>query len=691
MFNKFEILTQSSNWYLLLCVGFGLFYAFLFYNKSIIENKIITWLLAGIRFLVVSIICFLMLEPLVKTITNEFEKPIYLIALDNSESVGMMYSKNQQAEIVTKLKELIPSLQKQDADVQFRTIDNQSDINKPFSFNAKSSNYQELLSNIENDFENRNLAEVILVGDGIFNQGISPTYKNYPFKISTVGLGNTTPKKDIAISSLVYNKTTFLGNKFPLEIQINNVGFKNTTVNVSVNNNSKTIVQQTLTLKDGNNQLQFLIDANQKGMQHYVVEVKPVKGEYTTQNNQRHAYIEVIDGKEKVLLVAATPHPDIKAIKSTLDKIDNIELTLYIPEINTFKDDKYDLVIFHQIPHIQGIGNDILQKTLLKNTPIWYILGNQSDLNRFNSTNAISKIITRGRNIDKVMPYFNSSFDKFLLDDNIKNQYPKFPPLSVPFGDIQLANGTETILFQKIGNVNSTKPMLVFNLQTDRKTAVLFGEGIWQWRTDAYQQTQNHESFDVVISKLTQLLSQKDDKRKFRVYPINNEVLSSENVVFETEIYNDIFEPIFGQKIALSIKSETGKTQNYSYIHQKDAPRFELQNLTQGIYKYTATTTLNGKKETSQGEFTVKELQLEVFNTTADHELLKELSDKTGGKFVNLAQLNDLVNSITKTEAKQKIHSSEELLEIINLKWIFFLIIILVTAEWSVRKAMGTV
>jgi hypothetical protein len=171
---------------------------------------------------------------------------------------------------------------------------------------------------------------------------------------------------------------------------------------------------------------------------------------------------------------------------------------------------------------------------------------------------------------------------------------------------------------------------------------------------------------------------------------VNNELLSTEQIVFETEMYNDIFEPVFGQQINLVITSEAGKVYKYSYIHQKDAPRFNIAQLPQGIYKYEASTTLNGKKEQTKGEFTVRALQLEVFNTTADHRLLRELSKKTGGTFVYAHQINDLAKKINSNSAIQKIHSSENLLDIIHLKWIFFLLLGIVTAEWIIRKAMGT-
>ena len=41
----------------------------------------------GIRFLVVFILCFLLLEPMIKWVTERKEKPILVLAIDNSESM----------------------------------------------------------------------------------------------------------------------------------------------------------------------------------------------------------------------------------------------------------------------------------------------------------------------------------------------------------------------------------------------------------------------------------------------------------------------------------------------------------------------------------------------------------------------------------------------------------------------------
>src|SRR5690606_25029569 len=92
---------------------------------------------------------------------------------------------------------------------------------------------------------------------------------------------------------------------------------------------------------------EFTIVSSKPGLRHYVVEVEPLEQEFTDENNRARAYVEVMDAREKILLAAAAPHPDIKALKSAIEQKDNYELSLYIPGMNTLKEDKYDLVILH--------------------------------------------------------------------------------------------------------------------------------------------------------------------------------------------------------------------------------------------------------------------------------------------------------------------------------------------------------
>ena len=65
------------------------------------------------------------------------------------------------------------------------------------------------------------------------------------------------------------------------------------------------------------------IEAKQAGLQHYHVALTPIKGEVTVANNVQDFFIDVIDRRQKILILSNSPNPDIAAIKGALEKNDN--------------------------------------------------------------------------------------------------------------------------------------------------------------------------------------------------------------------------------------------------------------------------------------------------------------------------------------------------------------------------------
>jgi hypothetical protein len=111
--------------------------------------------------------------------------------------------------------------------------------------------------------------------------------------------------------------------------------------------------------------------------------------------------------------------------------------------------------------------------------------------------------------------------------------------------------------------------------------------------------------------------------------------------------------------------------------------------LKEGIYKYTSTTTISGKEEKVRAQFLVTAQQAELQNLTADFDLLRKLSASTGGKFYNTSETDKLRADLSKKEATSVIHSEEKFDNLLNLKWVFFILLALVSAEWFLRKFYG--
>ena len=87
--------------------------------------------------------------------------------------------------------------------------------------------------------------------------------------------------------------------------------------------------------------------------------------------------------------------------------------------------------------------------------------------------------------------------------------------------------------------------------------------------------------------------------------------------------------------------------------------------------------------------FVIRDIQLENLNLTADFDVLRQLSAKTGGKFFKNNQFENIKQTIINHKVPEKIDATEDLKEMINLRWIFFLILALLTVEWVFRKYLG--
>ncbi|MCX6215160.1 VWA domain-containing protein [Spirosoma sp.] len=698
---------QSSPWWILVCLLVGAVYAFAMYQPlpRLVGSgtamggfdKRTTYGLAALRFVVVSFLAFLLLNPLIRSLRTLTEKPKVVLAIDNSESVAAA-GRPALTRALTSLQSLQQQLADKGLDVSIRTFGDSvtnGDLTQ-LPFTQRTTDLAGLLSGVRSDYEGRNLTDVVLVSDGIFNQGLSPTFGQYPFAVQTIGLGDTIPKKDIQLKGIIANRIAYLGNQFPVKAEVVTNGFQGRSATVVLRQNGKELSRQSVNLgkNDTFDQLTFQATATQKGVQHFVVEVLPQPGEFSTRNNRQDVYIDVIDGKEKVLLLALSPHPDIKALRSILEKNQNYELDIRIltgtpAEATPPADKTYDLIIFHQIPDNGSVGTALLQKYLAKNTPVLFVLGNQSSMGPFNTSNPVMQINAQPNQSDKVTGFFNPEFKQLNLDPARLDILAKLPPLLVPYGEFRLQAGSEIVLWQQVGSVRTTKPLLALNVTSPRKTAVLAGEGLWAWRLEEFALTDKQEVVDELIQKVIQLISVKEDRRKLRVYPIRSEFVAGEKVIFETELYNDIYERLFDKPVHLDITDEKGLTRSYNYTPTEANSRFEISRLPEGAYSFKASVTVNNKAEQSTGQFVVRDLQLEAINTTADHGLLRQLSQQTGGQFYNASQTDALVQTLINRPHPARLTSTEEMNELINWRWLFFVVLTLVAVEWGLRKFYG--
>lgn len=693
---KSEFIFQSSPWFILLCLLAGGIYAFILYQNKKTFNLLQNRVLAIVRAILVSLLAFLLINPLLRNNKSTIEKPTVVLAIDNSSS--MTHGGQAKLEALKKnLQQLKETIEAKGASVEIQSLNEETDNQNisDIKFTKKRSDLSQMLANIKSSYEGRNLTDVILVSDGIVNEGISPTYGKYNFNIHAVGLGDTTQKRDVKLNAIYANRIAYLSNKFPIQAEVSSYGFQGKSTTVLLKQAGNIIDKQVISFdkQDDLKQVTFYVTAQQKGMQRYTVEVAPLNAEFSTKNNAKDAYIDIVDGKEKVLLVALAPHPDVKALKSIIEKNDLYELTIKIvqsDDLNQIGSQPFDVLILHQLPDIYGMGGNVVSRLLTQGKPTLFVLGNQTNINTFNGMQQTLAIAAQAGKADKVTAKFNNNFNLFNLDGDKLNLLERLPPILAPFGDYKPTAGSEIILYQRVGSLTTPKPLLIANTTSARKSAVLAGEGLWLWRLEEFSLTDKQEIIDEVLMKTLQLISVKDDKRKLRVYPISPDFSIDEKVIFENEAYNDIYERIYNQDIKLDVTDEKGKVRNFSYTTTKDNSRFEITGLPEGVYRYKASTQVLGKGEVVDGQFIVRNTDLENLNTTADFNMLRTLATQNNGKFFVANQLEKLKDFLSANKAPDKVTSVEEMNEFINMKWVFFVLVLLATVEWGLRKYLGS-
>lgn len=692
------IITDAPSWLILACILTGAVYAGALYFRDRFNRTYgsrLAGLLAAMRFGVVTLIAFFLLKPLIKTIQREVEKPIIIIAQDNSQSLSLVKdSAMYKTSYLDQLKSLKDALG-EDYDVRSYSFGDQiKEGLDSISLQEKETNFSGLLEEINTKFAGRNLGALIIGSDGIYNKGSNPIYSynklNAP--VYTIALGDTTVRKDALIAEVAANRLAYLNNKFPISISVEGRKCAGETVQVTVSHKGNTVFSQPITF-DGNRSaktIDLTQDAKTVGLQKYTVTISNLNGEITYANNRKDVFIEVLDSRQKVLILASTPHPDVNAMREAIASNDAYSISTEL--VNKFNGNinDYNLIIFHQLPSSGSQGLNFVKNAIDQNIPSLFIWGANTDFNAFNSLGlGYSLSGYRNTNTD-INAAVMEGYSLFQIEKITSDLIATAPPLSVPFGDFEISPGANIFIRQQVGQISTSKPLIAFNKKNENKIGLIAGEGIWRWRINAFRQFETHDVFNGMVSKMVQYMASKEDKSLFRV---NGPTDFPENIAitFDAELYNASYEAVIDKEISMVIKNEEGREFPYTFSPMNGRYKLNAGSLPVGNYTYVASTVSEGQTLKEIGEFSVSPLQAELTNTIADHKLLAQFARENGGDMVYPDAVNSLVEKIKAREEITSVsYETKQLNDLINFRWLLFLILLLLGGEWLLRKRAGT-
>ena len=682
-------------WMLVVSLLAGLAAATLLYfrNKKQHYGKALNAILFVLRTLMVGLVVLLLFNPLIRQKFSSVETPTVILAHDNSSSIALC------KDFAFYKTEYLPKFEqfRKDLNIDFNVDEylfgeEVRDFDQ-VDFSDQLTDLSSLLKTLDRRYYKRNVGAVLLFSDGIYNRGFEPELvaEKFPFPVHTVVLGDTVAYPDLAIRNVHYNKVVSLGATFPVRVTVAARDLAGRKAQLTLKESGRLIEKRDIEIPSNrfSKEIDFMLDATKKGVMAIDIEVSGIDEEEQLLNNARHVFVEVLDQKYKLLCVAASPHPDLAALRSVLN--DNYEVDFCFGKETLPDFANYDLVILHQVPNAKMDFN-ALKSQLDRNTklPVLFIVGGETDRDLLNKLQTVYELRSGATNtLLDVKAHPNASFSTFTFDAKSDQIITKYPPLALPHMEINALQSHDDLLLQEVMGVKSGLPLLSF-ANDKRKMAFLFGTNIWRWRLFEYYQSKNHNVFDEMFSKTLKylLLSTNDGSAIYA----KETYYSNEPVIITAELRNPNNELVTDPELTIQIVNKlTNETYDYTFSKREHDYQLNAGLLPEGLYQYKVSAQMGERKINVNGTFSVVAIGIEEQQLTADMERMRGLARLTNGNCYTAQQLTQVLEDLhNDTRITSVEHHESRFEDLIHSKWIFFVLIGLAAVEWLLRKMFGS-
>lgn len=653
------------------------FYQYIFKVKK--KSKLI-YFLTFLRGMSWALLFLLLINPVISRKNNEIQKTPLPIVIDNSKSISELQATNSASDLYEIIKSSKALSEKYD--VQYYAFDHSFEVLRKLDFSGKQSNIDGVAKNLKQLYRNK-VHPLVLITDG--NQTLGNDYV-FSFKENTavypIVLGDTTTVIDLKINQINVNKYAFYKNKFPVEVLLQYNGNQNISSNFVIEKGSQVVYKQQLLFSKTNKSktIRFLLDATTIGTAMYKATVTSKVKEKNTYNNSKKFAVDVLDQRSEIALVSTINHPDISALKRSIEVNQHCKVTIVNPK--EFKSlQKYSLLILYQ-PNPTFLAVYEQNKVAKLNT--FVVTGTSTDFIFLNQQQTDLQFKVSAQN-EQYLVHFENDFNLF-AQDNIG--FANFPPLEHKFGTIVPKTNTSTLLSARINAVQLQNPLLTFAENGTKRSAYLLGENVWKWRLETHLNSNSFTSFDLLTDKIIQYLATNSTKNNLTVN-FDSFYDSGDNIQISAAYFNKNYE--FDEKAQLTIRVENKKTKatkKYDLLKTNSQYQVNLDGLTPGSYSFTLTEIKSRSKVT--GFFEVADFDLEKQFVNPDKIRLNQLADATKGSLYYPNQIDSLLDKLIANEnylpvQKQTIIKTP----LIDWKALLVFLIVLLSVEWFVRKYNG--
>ena len=657
----------------------------LYFKQRDYDQRWLKFLLFALRASGFALVFFVLIAPLIQHKEREILKPVVAVLVDNSRSLLFgPDSTNIKTELLKNLEAATANAE--NAEIQFYSFD-ASLAAEAADFSGSATDIGQALHDIKREIPRDRLGAVVLVSDGIYNRGSNPLYEATTglVPIYTVALGDSSRQRDVGFGDVVAPRFVFRGDEILVQATVTASNFLGEEMQVRLKQGNTVLATKKVKATDANfaSIQRFTIKTKEPGTFAYDLEIPVVAGERNTRNNTYRFYVEVIESRKKITILSPAPHPDVAAIREALKKIDAYEVGYQKLTEGTTIDPEAELAIVFLQPNLPArVYQDVISTY---NGPLWLVVDAQLD-GRIPSLVMPEITIPRMRQGSVVRPVLNQEFGLFRFSKATQEALSKLPSVPAFGGQIQTKQPSEMLFATADGF-----PLALYGGAENRRLCMFNINGLWKLRMQNFKNYQNHTAFDEWMQLTAQYLTVESSSNRLRLY-YEPRIAAGEVLALRAEVYDAAMRPTSAATASLNVISADGSKQEYALPQRDNAYGTDISGLAAGTYKLQASAVLGSENLSAQGELIVFEQTLEALNTRANHALMLQLANATGGEFYTQSQLQNLgeeLSTSTNLVPVERIYKSS--VPLVDVTWLLFLAALLFAVEWVLRRYFGRI
>ena len=691
-FQGFQHILPPALIVVLIIILFGISWAS--YRKFESIPPLSRWSLISLRGISLTVVLLLLLNPYFYSSEEKEVKPKISVFLDNSESTGITKGNYEGLRSYNDLLSSLAFSSIEEADINYFSIGSDVEAFDPDSLSAGEIQ-TDLSAPINTILEMEDdVKAAVIISDGIITYGRNPSVSafNSAIPIFTIAIGDTTNVRDISVSNVITNATGYTNSNHIIEAEITQSGFANNTVTVSLVSNDEIIEQKQITFEADDQVVtaEFELLLEEAGLKQYEIRVQPLPDEWTDSNNEQLFSVDVIDDRVKILHIAFQVHPDVKAIRSIIERGETNELhTLtwlggnqFIEEFPT--EEEFNLIIIHGAPY--SIQNFEFLSELNDTPTLFFELS--SDINsQLSGFDLLTLITSDTRQAAQVTlhPLIDQNGHPVLELPEI--DLTDLPPLYAPLRTSVLDLQAEALFALRYNQIDSDYPVIsVLERGNLRRGHVVS----WGWYRMLQSTNEDHRVFTAeLITNLVSWTASNPDDRMLRINPIKQVFNTTERPVLNGSLRNERGDPENSGIIEVELQREGGSARTFNMDHSGNGNyRLNIPRLSEGLYEYSATARKGNRQlDTQNGEFLVSNTSSELSNTTRNDGLLRSIAENSGGAFFTYDDIESFWNTLESASMLEPQIQVEEnySFPVRSLPW-FMLVLLLLGSEWMLRK-----